>query len=104
MQDFFLNLLLGISTAVAFYLFFVFVKYEIHHHQDQHRSLNMVFLKIQIPKRESKEDLEQEQASFSASKDFKEVLGIATHMFESLHSIYIKGFTHYFTGQDFLSF
>ena len=33
----------------------------------------MVFLKISIPKKESKEDKETDNEAFSASKDFKEV-------------------------------
>ena len=34
----------------------------------------MVFLKISIPKKESKEDKETDNEAFSASKDFKEVI------------------------------
>ncbi len=104
MEEFFTNLFLTVLAAAGIYVVFRFLRYMIHHHSDLHRSLEMVFLKIQIPKKESKEDLEQEQASFSSGKDFKEVLGVATHMFESLHSIYTKSVKHYFTGQDFLSF
>jgi hypothetical protein len=68
---------------------------------NRERSLNMVFLKIMVPKKESKEELDREQAS--GGKDFKETLGIASHLFESLHSIYSKTVKNYFTGQDFFS-
>lgn len=103
MEELFLNLSATLGIVVGLYLLFRFIKWAVHHHTDINRSLDMVFLKIQVPKRESKEDLEQEQASFSASKDFKEVVGIATHMFEALHSIYIKSVKNYFVGQDFFS-
>src|SRR5437899_2692596 len=68
---------------------------------DKKRSLDLVFLKIQVPKKESKEDVEREQAA--AGKDFKEVLGVGAHMYESLHSIYSKGLKRWFIGQDFFS-
>jgi hypothetical protein len=100
MEGLLTQLLVLLASIVGVYLAFKVIKTAIHHHSDLSRSLEMVFLKIQIPKKESKEDMEQEQAS---GKDFKEILGIATHMFESLHSIYTKSLTHYFTGQDFLS-
>lgn len=103
MENFFLNLASFVAVIVGLYLLFELIKFLVHHHSDFERSLNMVFLKIMIPKKESKEDREEEQAAYSSGKDFKEVLGIATHLFESLHSIYTKGLKSYFTGQDFFS-
>lgn len=103
MEDFFSSAFTLIAIAAVIYGIFRIIKWYIHHHSDSHRSLDLVFLRIQVPKKESKEDLEQEQASFSSGKDFKEVLGIAAHMFDSLHSIYTKSIKHYFAGQDFLS-
>ncbi len=104
MEDFFTTLYILLGAAITAYIGFRIIKWFIHHHSDAHRSLNLVFLRIQMPKKESKEDMEQEQASFSSGKDFKEILGVAAHMFDSLHSIYTKSLKHYFTGQDFLSF
>lgn len=63
----------------------------------------MVFLKISIPKKESKEDKEVDSEAFSGAKDFKEVLGVMTHLFETFHGIYSKEFKYLFTGQDFFS-
>jgi len=103
MSDFFVSLFSTIFVLAFLYASFRFAKWLLHHHSDLERSLNMTFLKIQIPKRESKDDLEKEQAQYSSSKDFKEILGVATHMFDSLHSIYTKDIKNYFTGQDFLS-
>jgi len=64
----------------------------------------MVFLKIRIPKKESKEDKEIDTQQYSASGDFKEVLGVMKHFFESLHSIYSSFLINKVVGQDFLSF
>ena len=104
MEDFFSTLFLAIATVVIVYAAFRFIKWLIHHSSDLERSLNMVFLKIKIPKKESKEDIEREQQSYSTGSDFKQIVGVASHMFDSLHSIYTKSIKHYFTGQDFLSF
>lgn len=99
----FLNIFWSILVAAVLYGVFKFTKFLIHHAADHHRSLNMVFLKVMVPKKESKEDRELESAAYSTGKDFKTVLGVAAHMYESLHSIYTKGIKHYFIGQDFLS-
>lgn len=68
------------------------------------RTINMVFLKVKVPQKESKEEMERERESFAQAGDFKEVIGVMTHFFQSLHSIYSNAFKSKFTGQDFLSF
>ncbi|MBU1446412.1 type IV secretory system conjugative DNA transfer family protein [Patescibacteria group bacterium] len=68
------------------------------------RALDMVFLKILIPQKESKEDRERDREAYSSGGDFKEILGVMTHFFQSLHSIYSSDFKNKFIGQDYLSF
>ncbi|MBU1019296.1 MAG: DUF87 domain-containing protein [Patescibacteria group bacterium] len=68
------------------------------------RSLNMVFLLIRTPKKESKEDREKERDQFSSGKDFKEVSAIMKQFFEALYGMYNSKVIDYFIGQDFLSF
>ena len=51
-------------------------KWWLHHRADHHRSLNMTFLKIKIPKKESKEDRESESDSMGANRDFKDTTAI----------------------------
>jgi len=63
----------------------------------------MVFLKISIPKKESKEDKETDNEAFSASKDFKEVIGIMSHLYDSLYSVYSSDYINIVIGQDFFS-
>ncbi|MBI5413158.1 type IV secretion system DNA-binding domain-containing protein [Candidatus Peregrinibacteria bacterium] len=67
------------------------------------RSLQMVFLKILIPKKESKDDREKEGSMYGGEKDFKETIGVMGHFFEALHSIYDSDFKHKIIGQDFFS-
>jgi hypothetical protein len=103
MQDFFTTLLILVCAGVAVWAVFKYVKWHIHHQSDLERSMNMVFLKIQVPKKESKEEIERESQAMASGADFKQAVGVASHMFDSLHSIYTKSLKHYFTGQDFIS-
>ncbi len=92
-------ILIGAIVYVAFKV----VKFMIHHAADHARCYDMVFLRIMIPKKESQQDREKEQAAFSAQKDFKMMAGVAAHLYESLHSIHTHDLKHYFIGQDYLS-
>ena len=89
-------LVVGAITLTAIVIWRLFRNYE--------RTLDMVFLKVMVPQLESKEDKERESEAFSTGKDFKEVLGIMSHLFTSLHSIYGGRFKDkVIGGQDFLS-
>ena len=68
-----------------------------------HRSLNMVFLKVLIPMKESKEDRERDSEAHSKGGDFKEFSGVMSHFFQSLHSIYSSEIINKLKGQTFLS-
>lgn len=80
------------------------ILYLIRQYYNRGRMMDMVFLRIAIPKQESKEDREREKEGYSAGKDFKEKLNVATHLFESLHSIHEVDWKYKVLGQDFLSF
>jgi hypothetical protein len=51
------------------------------------RSLNLTFLKITLPKKES--DLDEKKET---TRDFKEMIGLMEQLFSSLQSIYSKKF------------
>ncbi len=70
---------------------------------NRNRCLNMVFLKVLIPKKESKEDREKEGSTYASEKDFKETIGVMTHFFEAIHSVHEEDFKYYIIGQDFFS-
>ncbi len=63
----------------------------------------MVFLKISVPIRDSKEDRERETEQFSSGKTHKEVNDVMTHFFEAIHSVYSSDYVRIITGQDFFS-
>lgn len=88
-------------AAAVLYACFAFLLFSIRSASNKNRSMNMVFLKVVVPKKESKEDMERDQSS--GAKDFKEVVGVASHLFEALHSIYTKRLKRFFIGQDFFS-
>ena len=62
------------------------------------RTLNLTFLKITLPKKDS--DLDEKKEN---SKDFKEVLSVMEQFFSSLKSIYSKKILKKILGQDILS-
>ncbi len=98
-----LEQLLVAGVVIAFFVLFGVWRY-LRLQADSERCLDMVFWKIKIPKKDSKDDRESEGDKFSASKDFKEVLGVMAHLFESLFSVYNKEYTGWLKGQDFFSF
>lgn len=99
-MELFLKLLIGVlvTSAAGITAVLLFRRYK-----NFKRTLDMVFLKILVPQKESKEDRERESEAFSTGKDFKEVLGVMTHFFTSLYSIYESRFRYKAHGQDFLS-
>ena len=71
---------------------------------DWKRERQLVFMQILMPKKESKEDKEQESEQFSTGKTFKDVLGIMDHLFQTLFSIQVSGIKRKWKGTHFLSF
>ena len=67
---------------------------------DFFRTLNFVFLRVLIPKKESKEDLERERDQTS---EIRKVIGIAEHFFTTLHGIYAGDVPAFFKNEDFMS-
>jgi len=63
--------------------------------------MNMVFLRVQMTKKETREEQEQEQRE--GAKDFKEAIGIMAQLFDSMHSIYSGKWKNKFIGEQFLS-
>ena len=70
---------------------------------DINRSLNMVFLKVSVPIKDSKEDRERESEEFGSGKSQKEVNDVMTHFYEAIHTIYSGYAVNFLTGEDFFS-
>ena len=82
--------LLGVTSVV------LLVLKVVRYYSNFNRSINMVFLDVRVPKKESKEDREIEGEKYSSTKDFKEVVGVMTHFYEALHSLYTERWYRFF--------
>ena len=91
-------LIIGLLAAIGF-----LIAWRIRVRRNLERSLNMVFLQVSVPIKDSKEDRERESEQYSSGKTFKEVNDVMTHLFEALHSIYREDYVNIVTGQDFFS-
>jgi len=67
------------------------------------RSLNMVFLRITVPIKDSKEDRERESEEYATGKSQKEVNDVMTHFYEAIHSIYDGYAINILKGENFFS-
>lgn len=67
---------------------------------DRARMLDMVFLQVLIPKKDSQKDKEDQK---DKEKDYKEVAGVMTHFFTALNALASGDFINRFTGEDFFS-
>jgi hypothetical protein len=71
--------------------------------EDRKREKQLVFLQILMPKKEGKEDKEQESEQFSTGKDFKEVLGVMDHLYQTLGSLAENSIERHWKGSPFFS-
>lgn len=79
-------------------------RWLLHYRRDYQRCLEMTFLHVRIPKKESKEDKEQDSDSLGgANRDYKDSCGLMKQLFEALSSIEDSTWKKYFFGQDFIS-
>lgn len=94
-----------ILAIAAFSLMLWVLTYLIQEYVDRKRMLEMVFLRVMVPKMEGKQEKEDEGEQFGTQKDYIKQVGIMTQCLESLHTLYSKRLVHkYVTGQDFYSF
>ncbi|MBT6068551.1 ATP-binding protein [Candidatus Peregrinibacteria bacterium] len=93
--------LLGIIgvTAITWLIIFLYGQ-----KQDFNRSLDMVFLLVRIPRKDSKEDIEKTREMYSSGNDFKEAVGVMAHFLEQLSGISSEDLSQRAKRQEFLSF
>lgn len=70
---------------------------------DRKRMESLVFLQVLSPRKESKEDRERESEKFSTGQDFREVIGVMDHLYQSLHALYLSRITRLWKGQPFFA-
>lgn len=92
-----------LGTVVGVTLIMLLIFWRIRARKNLERSLNMIFLQVSVPLKDSKEDRERESEQYSSGKSFKEVSDVMTHLYEALHAIYCSDFKNKITGQDFFS-
>lgn len=93
--------ILGIIIALGLIAFLI--AWRIRAKANLSRSLNMVFLRVSVPIKDSKEDRERMSEEFSSGKTHKEVLDVMTHFYEAIHSVYSEDMVYKLKGQDFFS-
>lgn len=95
-----LTLIIGLlGTGIAGFLGL----WMLRKREDRKREEQMVFLQILVPKKESKEDKETTSEQFSSGQDFKEVIGVMDHLFQSLYGIFNSRISRLWHGQEFIS-
>lgn len=93
--------LLGIIIVLGLIVFLLI--WRIRAKFNLSRCLNMVFLRITVPIKDSKEDRERESEEYATGKSQKEVNDVMTHFFEAIHSIYDGYAINILKGEDFFS-
>lgn len=71
---------------------------------DHQRSLSMTFLKIRVPKRESKQEKEDDSQSGGGNRDFKDPMAVMKQFYESLAGLVDGTWQRHLKGQELLSF
>ena len=92
-----------LGTIVILTLIVLAMVWHIRRKSNLNRSLNMVFLRISVPIKDSKEERERESEQYSSGKSQKEVNDVMTHFYEALHTIYDGYLVNKLTGEDFFS-
>lgn len=83
--------LLGVGLAVLKYY---------QYHKALERSLNFTFLQVNIPKKDSKEDMDRDRDQIS---EVQKVVAIAENFYAALNAVYSSRWKAFFNHQDFLS-
>jgi hypothetical protein len=68
---------------------------------DRQQMEDLVFLQFLVPKKESREEKDDQSDQFG--KDFREVIGVMDHLYQSVHSLYNGSIWRHTQGQPFLS-
>jgi len=100
-MDFYL-ILAGIIFAL-FLTWYLIIK-KIRSNKDLERSMDLIFLRLSFPIKDSKEDKEKESESLWTNAWFKEYIDVMSQLYESLYSTYSWDFINKIIWEDFFSF
>ena len=92
-----IQLILTATLVIGgFYAFFYWMRRK----TDFERSLNLTFLQVSIPKKDSKDDMERERDQVS---EVRKVLGIGEHFLSAINGIYTSDMHKLWHDQDYIS-
>jgi hypothetical protein len=98
------QIFIGLGTLAVIFVGVYGILWCIRLIADLRRERDLVFLRVLVPKKETKEEKETESERYSSGQDFKEVLGVMDHLYQSLHGLYRGGMKRWIRGQSFISF
>jgi hypothetical protein len=92
-------------AAVLLGIFFgiLVVRVLITRVKDQTRAWNLIFFRILIPKKDTKEEKESEGEQFGTSKDFTKIIGVMSQLFSSFQALRDSGLKEYFFRSDYFT-
>lgn len=99
-----MNFLYAVLILLAFTALLFLSLVWLRHRANRKRMLSMTFLRIRVPKKESKEDKESDSDAMGANRDFKDSVSLMKQFFESLAALEDSTWKKVFFGQTFLSF
>ncbi|MFA5351792.1 MAG: type IV secretion system DNA-binding domain-containing protein [Candidatus Gracilibacteria bacterium] len=104
-SDFLHLVLLWVEIIVGGFILLKLTTTLLTRYWDFKRSLELVFLRVLIPKKDSKEDKQgdSEHEQFGSSKEFRKITGIMVHLLENLQAMFSRDFKTHLIGQDFFS-
>ncbi|QQS59152.1 type IV secretion system DNA-binding domain-containing protein [Candidatus Peregrinibacteria bacterium] len=86
-------------TGIGLFVFRIFLFFA----KDRMRALDLVFLQVLIPKKDSKEDRDTEGEQFGTAKDVTKTVGVMTQLFSSLHALRESTFREFLFQSDFFT-
>ncbi len=99
-MDTFLIIIGILASLIA--IFFI-TKWLIFFFRDKERAIDLVFLQILIPKKDSKEDRETEGEEFGSAKDWIKVASIMQQFYASMHALRSSRLKYKFIGQEYFT-
>ena len=94
-----MNYISVFTTLIVLFIIGFFLLKFLRKKEDFKRTLNLTFLKVTMPKKDSQLDEKSDTA-----KDFKEMVSLMEQLYSSLKSIHSRKILKKILGQDILSF
>lgn len=94
-------LIVGVLTSLATFVLLVWA--WLYNMRDSGRALDLVFLQILIPKKDSKEDRETEGEEFGSAKDWQKVASVMQQFFASMHALKSSRYKYKVIGQEYFA-